>query len=208
MILSIREKRLSNIQILYIIYLIPLLAGYRKGLEFRIVKHTDYSKNLLIVFVISQRRAIRIKERKILVDHKLPAELIDVHSLVILIHIRILECALRNEIDDIAILINPDHGSVHPGLILGYKRKVRIRIIQNQREHPVVKDEVRLQKNRIILYKLLTCKCQRIYIVGPVIYRVVDKDYFELIRESVADIIDQLLAFISDNDHDSVKVKI
>lgn len=66
-------------------------------------------------------------ERHILVTAELLAHLVDIHGLVIDIDILISECLLRDEIHDIAILINADHRAVHPVLIFVHKCKVRLR---------------------------------------------------------------------------------
>ena len=64
------EHRLGDIKILYVIYLIPLLARKRQGMHQRLVKERNNAQDLLVVFVLAKCLCIRLQERDIVSPRK------------------------------------------------------------------------------------------------------------------------------------------
>ena len=82
-------------------------------------------------------------------------ELVDVHRLVIRIHVAVIESFFRDEVHDVLFLVKAYHRAVHPRLILGHQCQVRIRILKNHREELIAEDQVAFYQQGIVLLKLV-----------------------------------------------------
>lgn len=110
------EYCLSNTEILHIVDLIPEAID-RKCLDSTFVYQRDNAKHLLVILVFTEHLDIGIKEREIVIDNEITAELVDIDSLVVEIGVAILEGGFRYEIHYVAVIINPYHRTVHPRFI-------------------------------------------------------------------------------------------
>ena len=99
--------------------------------------------------------AVGLEEGHILLAAELTREFVDVHRLVIIVHVLVLERLFRHEVHNVVLLVNAHHRTVHPRLVLGYQCQVGIRIFHNHGEQAVAEDEVALDKQRIVLLHLV-----------------------------------------------------
>ena len=65
-----REQGFRNVQVLYVVYLVPLLSVEHQSLELRIVQQGYDLQHLLVIFVIAQRLAVGLQERHIFATGK------------------------------------------------------------------------------------------------------------------------------------------
>ena len=201
------KKVLGNVKVLDIIDLVPTLFSYGQSFEVGFVKQGDYTQHLLIVLVITHHATIGIEERHIDLLAELPAELIDIHRLIVSINLIVVECLLWHEINDVVVTVDTHHRAVHPSLILCHKCQIRIWIGKNHLKHPVVKNQVTFNEQGVIFLQLLLYNRQRVNIVGLVVDRILGKFNFEFIIIAMTDIINKLLALISNNNHHSVEIE-
>ena len=116
------KNRFRNVQVLHIVYLIPLFPLQRQGFQFTFIQQCNHPKHLLVILIIAQSLSIRFQKGNIIRSGELFAELVDINRFVIIIYISVFKGFLRNKIDNIILLIQANHCSVHPSLVLCYQR--------------------------------------------------------------------------------------
>ena len=98
------------------------------------------------------------------------AELIDVHRLVVRVHIIVVKSTLRYEVDNMQVFVQTHHRTVHPRLVLCHQRQIGIGIFENHREETVAENQVALYQQRVVLLQLVLYDGQRIDVVRLVDY--------------------------------------
>ena len=136
----------------------------------------------------------------------MPAELIDIDCFVVFPYLAESESFLRDERLDGVILVQLHAGSVHPGFVFVHQGQRLTRIIDDRLQHGILKDNIRLEQQRIIFTEQFFGKGQRIDIVRLVVIRVVDEHHRRLVVQR-ADMIDQFLPFIAHDNNDAGKMK-
>ena len=100
---------------------------------------------------------------------KFTAELVEIHRLVVMVNIGKAELASRNHGLDVVLVREEQAGAVHPGLVFGRQGQAVPGVLHQAAQHGVVKNDVGLQKQGILLQKVFPGKKQGINIVGLVI---------------------------------------
>ena len=167
-----REYGLGNILILHIIDFVPRLVSDGQRFEISLIQQGNHTQDLLVILIIAHHLAISVQERHIDLVGELLAELVDINCFIIGVHLRILESLLGNKVDDVVILVDTHHRTIHPGLILSHEGQIRVWIVKNHLEEAVVKNQIALNEQCVILNHLVLDQCQGINIVGLVIDRI------------------------------------
>ena len=149
------ENGFCNVQVLHIVYLVPLLITNVKCLEIGFVQERNHAQHLFVIFVIAQSLTISIKKRNVLCLRKHFAKLVNVHRFIIRVNLLIVESLFGNKVYDVAIAVNAHHGTVHPCLIFGNEGNVGTFVGKNHGEQSVREDEVRLYQERVVFLHLL-----------------------------------------------------
>ena len=143
-ILLIRKDRLCDVQILNIIYLIPLFSFQRQRTECRIIQHRNHTQHLLIVLVIAQSGTIRLQKRHIHMLRKILRELIDIHRLVIIRYFFIAKLAIRDKTLNTVLFIYRHNSPIHPTLIFINQSQIRIWMFNQLPQYRIFQDDIRL----------------------------------------------------------------
>ena len=202
-VLIVGKECLGDIQVLLVVDLIPPLVAYRQGFDVMAVQQRDDAEHVLVVLVIAHRLRIGIEEGHILVLQEFATELIDVHRLVVRVHIVVVESLLRDEVHDMLLFIQAHHRTVHPRLVFRHKGQIRTGILKDHREQTVAEHEVALYQQGIVFLQLFLHDGQGVDVVRLVVDGVLCEFDVECCMPGV-DIIHQLLAFISHHDDDSL----
>ena len=177
-----------------------MLVADGQGFQLRAVEECEYAQHLFVVLVVAHGFHIDLEEGDILRAEEVAAELIDVDGLVVLVALLVVETALGHEAGDAEVLVQTNHGAVHPRLVLRHEGEVRPRVVQQQREEPFVEDEVTLDEQGVVLHELLTCQGEGVDIVGAVvelILHILDVQ----VRIAVTDVATQPVGLIAHDDN-------
>ena len=144
-----------------------------------VVEQRYDAQHILVVFIVAYSLSIGIEEGHILLLWELLGELVDVDSLVVGVHIVIVESVLRYEIHDVLIIIETHHRAVHPRLVLGNQCQVGVGILDNHGDDAVAEDEIALYEQGVVFLKFVLDDGQRIDIVGLVVNGILGKFYVQ-----------------------------
>ena len=72
------KNRFRNVQVLHIVYLIPLFPLQRQGFQFTFIQQCNHPKHLLVILIIAQSLSIRFQKGNIIRSGELFAELVDI----------------------------------------------------------------------------------------------------------------------------------
>ena len=205
-ILFLGKESLGNVQVLLVVYLVPLLVGNGQGLQVLAVQEGDDAQDILVVLVVAHGLGVGLQEGDILRLAELSGKLVYVDGLVVLVHLLVSKGSLGDEVHDVVLVVYAYHGAVHPCLVLCHEGKVGIRILQDKGEEFVVEDEVALYEQGIILLHLLLGQGKGVDVVGLVVYGVVDILYGHAVV-TVAEVVHQFLSFITHHDDHAVEVQ-
>ena len=136
------EECLGYVEVLDVIYLIPLLARQALCLDDRRIDHRDDLEDLLVVLVEAERALVRLEERHVVGLREFPAELVYVDCLVVLAELAVVELLARHECDYLVLFIELDAGAVHPGLVLVDECERLARVVYEVVDRCVLYDQV------------------------------------------------------------------
>ena len=129
-VLAFGKKRLGDIQILDVVDFVPVEVSDWQRLQLRAVEEGQYAQHLFVVFVLAYGVHIHLQERYVLRPQEIAAELIDVNRLVILVALLVAEAALWHKTGNAEILVEANHGPIHPRAVLRHKGEVGPGIVQ------------------------------------------------------------------------------
>ena len=189
-----------------VVNLIPLLLADILRFQVMVVQERNDTQHVFIILIITHALRISLQEGHILLPRELTRELIDVHGLVITACVGIVKGLFRNEVHDVAVLIYLHHRAVHPRLIAGHQGHIGVFTIHEHRNQPIGKNQVTLDKQRVIFLQLFLHQRQRVDIVRLVIHQILSKLYLEPSIVAATDVIHQFLAFIAYHDDHPLQV--
>ena len=192
----------GDIQILDVVDLVPELAVQALGPDLGVIQHGDDPQDLLIIFVVAQGLGVRLQEGDVVGLGKVAAELIDIDGLIVLAGLLELEALPRNEGLDAVICPQLHAGAVHPALVLVHQSQRLPGVVQQLVDDGVLKDQIRLKQQGIILAEVVLGQGQRIDVVGLVVNGVMDIDNRRPDAQGV-DVLHELLALIAHHDDDA-----
>ena len=196
-----REYSLGDVLVLDVIDLVPRLVTDGQGLEIGLIQQRDDAQHLLVVLVVAHHLAVGVEKRHIDPGRKLLAEFVNVHRLVVGIDLRVAEGFPGHKIHDIVLLVDADHRAVHPGFIFGHQSQIGERIVEDHGKQAVIKNQVTLDEQRVVLHHLVLDQRQRIDVVGLVIDGILSIFNLQPPLITVTDVVDELLAFITHYHH-------
>ncbi len=131
---------------LNIVYLIPMHPGDGKRLQIAGIYEGDHTQHLLVVFVLAEHLYIGLEEREVAIGNEFARELIDIHRLVVAVGVVVVERLLGDEVYDIVVIVDLDHCSVHPGVVLGDESHIAAFAVKGCIENGVLEYQVRLEE--------------------------------------------------------------
>ena len=132
---------------------------------------------------------------------KFAAELVDVYRFIIAVGFGIAESLFRHKVHNVAIVVDADHGAVHPRFVLGHEGQIGARVVENEGEHAIVENQVAFDEQSVVLLQLLFGQCQRIDVVGFIVDGIIDVFNAQHIVVAVANVVTQPLSFVADHDY-------
>ena len=171
------------------------------------VEKRDDAQHILVIFIVAHRLGVSLKERHIFRLCKLFGEFVDVHRLVVLVHILVVERSFRHKVHDIILAVDTHHRAVHPRFILRHQRQVGERIVHQFGEQRIVENQVALNQQRVVGLQLLLRQCQRVDIVGFFVHGIVDVFYLQPLVFR-AQIVHQFLPFVAHHNHHAREVQL
>ena len=194
------EYRLGDVLVLYVVYLIPLAVSHGQSLHVGGVEERYDAQHLLVVFVLAQCLTVGIEKRHVLVGGERFAELVDVDGFVVGVHLAVVEGLLGDEVHDVVVVVDSHHRAVHPRLVLAHQGQVGVGVVYEQSQHPVLKNQVRLKEQRVVLHELVLGQREREDVVGLVVDVVAHVFYVQRAVVSVADVSDEVVGLVAHND--------
>ena len=152
------EEGLCDVQVLLVVNLIPPLVSDGQGFQVVLVQQRDDAQYVLVVFVVAYGFGVSGEEGHILALRELLAELVDVHGLVIILGVVVVEGVFPHEVHDVLLFVQANHRAVHPRFVFRHKGKVFALVADNHLKQMVAEDEVALNEQRVISLQLLFCQ--------------------------------------------------